>query len=207
MKKSSLVAISSFKALQHCFQSSQSCGVWQVGRKGDVTTYTWYIAIPSSTCVIITLLKIQCINIEAGRCVGGQASGGGKRPCHGAQIGTLNVGRQVSGQVGMGGEGKKFPKKNPFGVREGKKKINLSSPPYVPRTWRNEKGTPINASSIHIGVLVGGGCQLTLVSVHPTNFSIQNHFWPNLVRQGYCVDNHYRVQSLQGILPPRNYVR
>jgi len=58
----------------------------------------------------------------------------------------------------MGGEGKKIPQNKPIWGEGRKKKINLSSPPCVPRTWRNEKGTPINASSIHIGVLVGGGC-------------------------------------------------
>jgi hypothetical protein len=53
---------------------------------------------------------------------------------------------------------KNVPQQKPTWTEERKRKVDLSSPPsFSPGTGRDEKGAPIDASSIHIGALVGAG--------------------------------------------------
>jgi hypothetical protein len=55
-------------------------------------------------------------------------------------------------------EKKVLKKTNQPGLRKGKKKVNLSSPPWLAQgQGGTKKGTSMSAPSIHIGALVGVG--------------------------------------------------
>jgi hypothetical protein len=68
-------------------------------------------------------------------------------------VGRLDLGR-------CGGKNQSSPKKKLIRAeeREKKKKVNLSSPPWLAQgQGRDEKGRPMSAPSIHISALVGAG--------------------------------------------------
>ncbi len=120
--------------LCHCNIVFNNCrvvgSIRQIRRVVEQPTY--YISIPSLTCVVITLVEIQCVGTQVGRqmgaWVGRQVGEGGGQ---GAQAGSLNVSSYMRlGQVCRVRKNM-FLKKESTWAEEREKNFSLSSPPWL----------------------------------------------------------------------------